>query len=289
MELDDTKLKKMSVKERFQLRRKCAENCDIASLLTIVKYHFINGSAATNEFNYPEICYYYGRLHQIKELKEFLNDKEFYLHMLPSSCIELAQNLLNIGYKFPNLNEQEISYLEKKYCDSKTFELFDIIMFDSYLLVRPLKKFDKNLLNIKNSNFSRDFLLKIFNNFLENEELDFGYDNLYVYSRIKNEIIQKAYEDIGLGEDCLIQPILSNEFYKIMKKKFGKESADYCIKALSFGNLEDFKNGDFILDAKDIEDTANKYFPNSSTVEDVKAEVARFWLDKINSYIYKLS
>lgn len=290
IKIDDEELSKMKVTERFELRRKCAENRDIKSLLKIVKYHFIHGSAATNETNFPEMCYYYGRLHRVEELKELLSDKEFYLFMLPDSCKELAQNLLNIGLKFPHLNEQEISYLEQKYCDSKTFELFDIIMFDSDKLSRPLRKFDKNSLNVKNSDFSKEFLLKIFDYFTENEELDDGYSKMYVYSRIKNEIIRKKYEDVGLGEYCIVQPIHSNEFYNLLKEKYGEDCADYCIEELSFGDdLESFKTSDFyLLNAENIEEVANDYFPNSSTVEDLKVEVARLWLEKINSHNIKL-
>lgn len=291
IKIDDAELEKMKVKERFELRRKCAENGDIKSLLTIAKYHFIHGSAATNETNFPELCYYYGRLHRFEELKEFLNEKEFYLFMLPDSCKELAQNLLNIGLKFPHLNEQEISYLEQKYCDSKTFELFDIIMFDSDKLARPIKKFDKNLLNVKNTDFSRDFLLKVFGHFSENEELDDGYSQLYVYSRITNKIIRKKYEDAGLGEYCIVQPIHSNEFYNLLNEKYGAECADYCIAELSFGDdLESFKTSDFyLLNAENIEEVANDYFQNSSKVEDLKAEIARLWLNKINSQNIKLT
>jgi hypothetical protein len=206
--------------------------------------------------------------------------------MLPDSCKELAQNLLNIGLKFPHLNEQEISYLEQRYCDSKTFELFDIIMFDSDKLSRPLKKFDKNSLNVKNSNFSKEFLLEIFDYFIENEELDDGYSKMYVYNRIKNEIIRKKYEDVGLGEYCIVQPILSNEFYNLLKEKYGEACADYFIGELSFNDdIESFKTNDFyLINAEQIEEVANDYFPNSSTVEELKADVAQFWLEKMNSH-----
>ncbi|GEP89317.1 hypothetical protein SAMN05660909_00418 [Chitinophaga terrae (ex Kim and Jung 2007)] len=291
IKIDEEQLAKMSVEERFRLRRKCSENRDIKSLLTIVKYHFIKGSAATNESNFPEMCYYYGRLHRGEELQEFLSDKGFYLFMLPESCKELAQNLLNIGYKFPHLNEKEISYLEQKYCDPKTFELFDIIMFDSDQLGRPIKKFDKNSLTVKNSDFSRYFLLKVYDCFSENEELNDGYSEMFVYSRIKNEIIRKAYEDVGLGEYCIVQPILSNEFCNLIKEKYGDECSNYFAKALSSDeDWEDFKNSDFyLLNADSIEEVANDYFPNSSNVEDVKAEVAKFWLNKVNSHEYRLT
>lgn len=291
IKIDDDELAKMKFTEHFELIRKCAKNGDIKSLLTIAKYRFIHGSAATNEFDFPAMCYYYGRLHRVEELKELLNEKQFHLFMLPNSCKELAQNLLNIGLKFPHLNEQEISYLEQKYCDSKTFELFDIIMFDSDKLARPIKKFDKNLLNTKNTDFSRDFLLNIFSSFSENEELDSDYDELYVYSRITNQIIQKTYEDVGLGEYIITSPIHSNEFYNLLKKNYGAECADYCIEKLSFGDdLESFKTSDFyILNAENIEEVANDYFQNSSTVEDLKAEIAKLWLDKINSTQIRLA
>jgi hypothetical protein len=209
--------------------------------------------------------------------------------MLPESCKALAQNLLNIGYKFPHLSEKEISYLEQKYCDSKTFELFDIIMFDSDLLARPIKKFNKNSLNVRNSNFSRDFLLKVYDCFSENEELNDGYHKMFVYSRTKNEIIRKAYEDVGLGEYCIVQPILSNDFCNLMKEKYSEECSNYFAKALSSDKAwENFKKLDFSFNANRIEEVANNYFSNSSQVEDVKAEVAKFWLDKINSADIKL-
>lgn len=283
--IDDAELEKMSVEERFQLRRKCAENRDIKSLLTIAKYRFVKGSAATNESNFPEMCYYYGRLHQVEELKEFLSGKDIYLFMLPDSCKELAQNLLNIGYKFPHLNEKEISYLEEKYCNSKTFELFDIIMFDSDQLSRPIKKFNKDSLNVSHSDFSKDFLLEIYDCFLKNEELDDSYDDLYVYSRIKNKIIRKTYEDVGLGEYCIIQPILSNEFCNLMTKEYGEECSDYFAKSLSHNkDWQDFKKSDFyLLNADSIEEVAVEYFSDSVKVDEVKIAVAKYWLDKINS------
>ncbi|MBL0132845.1 MAG: hypothetical protein IPP79_01940 [Chitinophagaceae bacterium] len=288
--VEESQLEKMPLEEMFNLRRQCAQNRDIKSLLVIAKYRFIKGSAATNESNLPEMCYYYGRLHRGKELEELLAEKSFYLFMLSESCKELAQTLFNIGQKFPYLNEEEVAYLEKKYCDSKTFELFDLIMFDSDLLPRKIRRFDKSSLDIKNENFSRDFLLKVFGHFSDNEELEDGYSELYVYSRINNKIIRKKYEHVGLGEFCIVQPILSNQFYNLIKEKFGEECADFCIAALAVNeDAENFKNSDFyLLNVESIEEVANKYFNNSKKVEDVKAEVALFWLTKINSIKFKL-
>lgn len=289
--VEESQLAKMSVEEMFQFRRQCAKNRDIKSLLALAKYRFIKGSAATNESNLPEMCYYYGRLHRAEELKEFLQEKSFYLFMLPDSCKSLAENLLNIGNKFPHLNEKEISYLEEKYCDSKTFELFDLIMFDKDLLPRTIKKFDKDLLKTKNTEFSNDFLLKIYNCFSKNEDLDDGYPEMFVYSRINNKIIRKKYEHVGLGEYCIVQPILSNQFWNLMNKKFGEKCADDLIKELSHDeNWEEFKKSDFyLLNSEHIEEVATAYFSNPKQVEEVKLGVAKFWLDEINSHVIRLT
>lgn len=283
--ITEEQLDTMTVKEQFQLRRECSENRDIESLLTIVKYHFLHGSAATNETNLPEMCYYYGRLQRVEELQEFLKDKSFYLMMLPQSSQELAQNLLNIGYKFPHLNESEIDYVEEKYCDSKTFELFDIIMFDKELLPRQINKFDKESLNRVNKGFSNEFLLDVFSYFSANEELDSSYEKLYVYSRIENKIIRKEFQHLGLGEYCILQPILSNEFWSLMNDHFGQECADTLIKKWCHDdNWEDYKNLDFYLIGSDsIEEVSENYFNDSKKVNNVKALVALFWLEKINS------
>lgn len=283
--IEESQLDKMTVEELFSYRRQCAEKQDLESLLGIAKHRFIKGCAATNENNLPEMCYYYGRLNRVEELQEFLKEKSVYLFMLPESCKELAQNLLNIGSKFPYLDEREISYLEERYCDSKTFELFDIIMFDSDLLPRPINKFDKESLNRSHQDFSRDFIMQIYDSFSKNKELDEGYDPLYIYSRIDNKIIRKEYENLGLGEYCILQPILSNEFWNLMQEKYGEECADYFAQQLSFDeDWVSFKNSDFYgLNIESIEEVAEKYFNDSSKVDDVKSHVALFWLKKINS------
>jgi hypothetical protein len=232
------------------------------------------------------MSYYYGRLHRAEELNEFLEDKSFYLLMLPESCISLSENLLNIGNKFPHLNENEIAYLEEKYCDSKTFELLDLIMFDKDLLPRTIKKFDKDLLKTKNTEFSNDFLLTIYNCFSKNEDLNDGYSEMFVYSRVNNKIIRKKYEHVGLGEYCIIQPILSNQFWNLVNVKFGEKCADDLIKKLSPDeNWEKFKKSDFyLLNSEHIEEVATEYFPNPKQAEEVKMAVAKFWLDEINSH-----
>ena len=288
--INEEQLKSMDVSQRFALRRNCAQNRDIKSLLEIVKYHFIKGSAATNETNFPELCYYYGRLHKIEELKEFLSDKEFYLFMLPESCRELAENLFNIGMKFPHLSESEMLYLDDNYSDSKTFELFDIIMFDADQLPRPLKKYDVSQLKIKHSEFSEEFLLEVFDCFLKNEELDDGYSKLYVYDRVNNKIIRKRFEDLGLTEYAITQPIHSNEFHDLLRNEYGERCANELSKAICYDDdWEHFITANyFLLNAETIVESGMEYFNDENVVDELKCHVSRLWLRKINNHEYKL-
>lgn len=280
-----TDLESLDTKELFQLRKKCSDNHDIESLLTIAKYRFIKGSPATNVSNLPEMCYYFGRLNRVEELKEFLSDKSIYLFTLPASSKELAQNLFKIGHKFPHLNETEISYLEDKYCNPKTFELFDIIMFDDKLLPRKIKRIEKESLNKTNTDFSKEFLLKIFDSFLKNEELEGGYEELFIYSKTKNKIIRKEYEDIGLGEYYITQPIKSKDFWTLIKNEYDENSADWFLQKLCFiGEWQDSKEYNYFgINSQNIEKAAQEYFNDSSKVNEIKCHVAKFWLTKINA------
>lgn len=158
-------------------------------------------------------------------------------------------------------------------------------MFDSDLLPRLIKKFDKERLNKINENFTREFTLQIYDCFSKNEEMNGGYGDLYVYDRMDNKIIRKKYENLGLGEYCILAPILSNEFWSLMKEQYSGECADYFAQQLSFdSDWEGFKNSDlYLLNTRGIDKVAEKYFSDFPKVNDVKAYVALFWLKKINS------
>jgi hypothetical protein len=291
LKVEVSELEKLSFEELDKLSQKCADNRDLESLLTIAKWRFIKGSKATNESNLPEMFYYFGRLHRGEELRSFLKEKSFYLFMLSASCKVLGENLFNIGLRFPHLSEEEVSYLEQNYCDPKTFELFEIIMFDKELLPRRIEKFDKELLKRKNTEFSDQFLMSLFECFSKNEELDNGYSEMYIYSRISNKIIRKKYEDTGLGDYCIVLPTTSNQYWSIVEERFGTKCADDMIKELSFAdNWEDFKKDDFYgLDTESIEQVANGYFRDQAKTDAIKILVAKRWLDEINSHEIELN
>jgi hypothetical protein len=87
-----------------------------------------------------------------------------------------------------------------------------------------------------------------------------------------------------------MQPILSNQFWILIRDMFGEKCADALIERLSFDeDWEEFKSSDFyLLNSDHIEEAVFGYFLDSSKVEDVKKAVAKFWLNKINSQEIKL-
>jgi len=289
--ITDSQLEKMSSKEIFTLRRECAQRHDIESLSTIAEYLFKSGSAATNKSNLPELCYYYGRLKKVDELKEFINQNSFFIQMLPEYSKELAQNLFNIGLKFPHLNDKEVDYLEQKYSEPQTFELFDVIMFDEELLPRRIMKFDKELLKNKNLEFTKDFLLELFSCFIANEEQDNEFSEFLAYSRIENKIIQKKYHDIGLGEYLITQPIHTDKLYNLLIDMYGLDCGDYFMKQIANDDdISQYINSDFyVVDARTIVGISKEYFNIVATRQSLQTEIALLWLKKINTLTIELT
>src|SRR5699024_91853 len=118
-------------------------------------------------------------------------------------------------------------------------------MHDSYLLPRTLKKLNKNVLNTKNSSFKKSFIKDVYDCFLKNAELDINYDQMYVYSIYANKVIRKYFNEIGLGEICIVQPIRTNDFWTIIKSITGEEIADHILSEIANVfrvSLEDVKN-----------------------------------------------
>ena len=164
-----------------------------------------------------------------------------------------------------------------------------MILFDSHLLPRQIKKFDKELLKRKNENFSLDFCLELFDCFIKNEKSYDGYGKCCVYSRIENNIILKYHDEIGLGEYDITSPICSLEFFDLINENYGQELANKITSELCYmDDLESFKRQNWGLSAEAIVEAINKIFYKTSDITKVKRLVALFWLEKYNSHEIKL-
>lgn len=277
-------LEELSTREILHLRQEVLKEGNIFSLLKIAAYRLESGSVGTSIDAYFEICYYLGRLNQPDAFEKFLENNPI-TQFLPSSNNMLGINLFFIGLKFPNLDESEISYLEKNYCDSKLFELFDVIMFDSFRLPRKIKKFDKEKLNIKHTEFSKDFLLKIYDCFSEYEYIGRSEDERPTYSRIENTVIKKDYESLDLGEYHITFHFTSNEIWNIINDNFDENCANWFAKTFSpYPEWEDFKEAEhYGFSPQSMESAAKHHFSDIKDVEKLKCAFAEDWLKTVNS------
>jgi hypothetical protein len=126
--MQKTDFSKLTTAELFSLKDKYAKEGDVESLLEIAIFQFGRGSLAMYKFLFPEISYYYGLMRRLDDLQLFLNENWLPISMLPSQCKELAQNLAVLGYKYPELNMDDSSYLDEALRDPETHEVVDTIL-----------------------------------------------------------------------------------------------------------------------------------------------------------------
>jgi hypothetical protein len=279
----EVELKDLGVNGRFELRKNASENEDLDTLLDVATYRFANGSVAIYIDLLPELAFLYGKAKRLIELKALFKEFTFALIGVPQSCIEKTNNMFTIGYTFPYLNESQLNYLEKLWCDSCSFEWMDIIMYDSYLLPRKLNRFDKSQLEIVNTEFSDDFLYEIYNLFDEEKD-EF---HLPCYDRKTNSIIRKDYADVGRGEFIIDYSEKYNKVNKHLTEEYGMECADFFanlfMKDFSFDDIEEFKLCNYVIVPPSLFiEKAHLYFKDSKDIENLKKWFALDFLQKCN-------
>ena len=195
--------------------------------------------------------------------------------------------MLEIGYKYPYLDDSELDYLESLWCDSNSFEWMDIIMYDSYKLPRLLKKFDESLIKKVNTDFSDDLLYKIYDLFEE----DKNDNNLPFYDRKTNAIIRKAYKKKERGEYVIDYTATYDVVNNHIMEQYGKDCADYfatqLMKKYSYFNINDiekFKSCTYLLiPPSEFIKVASLYFKDENEINNLKKWFARDYLQKCNN------
>lgn len=278
----------LNFEETNNLRRHLIEKQDFVSLIELTEYKIKTGSIGLTQYYLPQLFYFYGRARiNPEKFQVFLKDNPFIIMSAENSTKELSSKLFEIGAKFPYLNEKEMSFLDKKYTDTTTFELMDGIMHDTHLLPRELKKLDKNKFNDKNTEFTKSFINEIYDCFLANAKVNPNYDKLYVYSSYSDEIIQKKYDDLGYGEICIIDPIHTNDFWTILNTMTNKATADHILNKIAnlFNvSLEEIKDKDYYtLSINEVEKHINNELATKEEKKGVRESIAQLWLERVNN------
>lgn len=291
MKYSEEQLKDLRYNQIRDMQKQAVSDKDMEALLSLVIHRFKHGSDATNEYNIPEMAYYFGRYHDVEGYNAIMNEYSWALMFMPRNVFETAKNLFLIGMKFPCLSESEMRYLDKLYSDNKTCEIMENIMFDEELLPRPLKKFNRDALSKKHTDFSNDLLDAIYECFEKNEDND-GYEPMYMYYRPENRIIRKNYQDGGLGDFVISYSNTGDRIYKYLCELFNHDVAMTFLNAIYPKSLcksaEEFANTNFVsISIDSVIDFAKEYFSDPTEVLKIKRAIAKAFLDNCNEQEYK--
>lgn len=280
-------------KEKYKQKQlECYNEKNLEGLFNLALFNWetLNATRTPNE-SFPEICYYFGRLRKVEELSSFFQKFSLTVNFLSTETLEMGQELFEIGFRFPNLNESDMYYLEGLYTDSRTYQFMKFLMFDEDRLPRTLLKYDTTKLKIKNTEFSEELLLKVFECFEINEENENTYNDCLVYSRELNDVIEKSYSQISIDEfyiseysinykTCLkICSDIFNE--KIEKKLFENINNDYSHLGGVYPKL-DLSPNEFIryVESVDLPETKD-----NAKMNELKKTISLKWLRVVNDEI----
>jgi hypothetical protein len=138
-----------------------------------------------------EAAYFFGRLKDYEGFGRMLqNAKDRAMNINERHrTYDVERRYFNIGLQYPCLEENDLLFLEEKYLCSGDYEMIDRMLFDKERLPRVLKHFDPNAYNIRNEDFSDEFLDRVFKAAWKNElelNVDEAIDNRY-NSQTQNE------------------------------------------------------------------------------------------------------
>ena len=161
-----------------------------------------------------------GGLIDFYTLNKVLEKYSFCLWEMSQDSKAVTQKLLEIGLMYPLLTGEQISYLEHLYNSPKYCEMMDDILFDKEKLPRKITGITKEELEKTNDSFPTRLIKETYNCFILNQRAqnkrDDEYTEYYVYVRRNNNIIKKAYGQVGSGE-CVLSGTLD---MKIAKEYF---------------------------------------------------------------------
>lgn len=230
----DQELEEMSPNERHDERIRCSKEKNVLGQRDIFTYEFKRYGISASDTILPTISFLYARTDATDELKQLLNDNSYILYDLDPDKLPIAEFFIQIGCKYPNLNEEEMNHLEELYNDTRFCTIIDELLFDKERLPRTIKGITRYEIKDINENFPNSLLDQVYRAFEENSLVDEDYEDTVwrVYNRKSNTIISKAYNQIGLGECVAIGRINTNIFFNLIEEKYGEDCLYYFVKRI---------------------------------------------------------
>jgi hypothetical protein len=274
-----------------QVRLEYLKDRNLEGLLNVALLKWKNlGCLETCNDYFPEICYYFGRLHDIEEFSSFLREHSFIVNSLPYETVEMGKALSDIGHKFPFLEESDLCYLESLYTDSRIYQFMKYMMFDEDRLPRSLDKYDLSKLCIKNTDFSEELLLEVFDCFELNDGIDETWDDCYVYNRELNEVIEKPYGQISLTESYISSYTNYKKCIEICIEIYGEKIEEKLIEIINsdyshLGGVSPNQNltpNSLLRYVMEVDLLETK---DETKLNELKKAISLDWLAKVNNKI----
>ena len=289
----EDEIKSMSVYERHDECTKCSKAQNLGGLIDFYTFFFYHGCQATNEYVIPGLAYLYGRAKDVDTLNKVLEKYSFCLWEMSQDSKAVTQKLLEIGLMYPLLTGEQISYLEHLYNSPKYCEMMDDILFDKEKLPRKITGITKEDLEKTNDSFPIRLIKETYNCFILNQRAqnkrDDEYTEYYVYVRRNNNIIKKAYGQVGSGECVLSGTLDMKSFIEYIEPKYGNDCADFFLeKTLErkpwYNKKEDLCRSYYEwVDWDLLTERAKEYFEDDqSQIDNIKMDIALLYLKMLN-------
>ena len=288
----EEELDSMTVNERHEERLRCSKEKNALGQRDIFTYDFKKYGISASDTILPTISFLYAKTNALDELKQLLNENSYIFYDLDPDKLPISEFFIQIGTKYPNLDEDELNQLEELYNDTKFCTIIDELLYDKEKLPRTIKGITRHEIKDKNENFPNSLLDLVYNAFEENSLVDEDYEDTVweVYNRRKNTIIRKAYKQIGLGECIASGRINTYIFFNLIEEKYGEECLNYFVKRVM--ELHSYYKNTNPADFRKLKDVGISYeylfryacerFESEKTLQDIQHLIALAFLLEIN-------
>ena len=193
-----------------------------------------------------KICYYTGRAKDNnafeKYIKFTIDKKKMLSFIINSDEVKLGQDLLKIGYDYPNLSKEQYNLVNNLYQVDKYRDLLDDIFFDeNNLAIKFIKKSSLAPTKVRNFEFNQNLIYLIFEGFLNNyKQNDDGSDTFFYYNRTLNDVEKIRTIDTVKWVHFYIEFNITNRIFTDKVKKI--ISVDFYNQLLDKMSIEKKEN-----------------------------------------------
>ncbi|MFZ4798911.1 MAG: hypothetical protein ACOYMA_15530 [Bacteroidia bacterium] len=286
---------KFDLKEFKSDQNKFIQNNDLRSLLETYDNYFANYPYSINSVGYyfPIICFIMGRLRfQPKQISYFIEKHKLGDTLsLNGPMFEFGLFLYNFCENYPDMDEYLFRKFEVYYNTPKYFEIIDFIIVNKEIFSYKLDDSYKQARNKKNTTFSNELLLLVYDSHIKNKTLRFDLNSkIYHYDKSLNIVqfkhLTEHFDSVNYYIDFELR---YNKLFNVCKELFGEEfekkiidvfvSNNYKVEYFEIGYYYNSDAEKFVFDLIEMHFAANEVEIKN---EEFRLKLATMWLLKIN-------